>query len=101
MWQLTKCFLEEGHPDVAENMNSIADICYLQGRYREAESMLTQALEIYRQRLGSAHPQTIKCKDNLAFLRDFLNSRAGDLPHFNQKAHKGGSKKKPKGFGKV
>jgi tetratricopeptide (TPR) repeat protein len=99
--ELTKCFLEEGHPDVAENMNSIADICYLQGRYREAESMLTQALKIYQQRLGSDHPQTTKCKDNLAILHDFLNSTAGDLPHFNQKAQKGGSKKKPKGFGKV
>jgi hypothetical protein len=29
-----------------------------------------------------------------------LNSTATDLPNFNQKAKKGGSKKKGKGFGK-
>ena len=98
--ELTKCILGEDHPDFADNMNSLANICYLQGRYREAESMLTQTLEIYQQRLGSDHPQTINCKENLAMLRNYLNSPVRDLPNFNQKAKKGNSKKKAKGFGK-
>jgi hypothetical protein len=33
-------------------------------------------------------------------VRERLNSTARDLPNFNQKAKKGNSKKKPKGFGK-
>ncbi len=97
--ELTKRLLGENHSDLAENMNSLADICYLQGRYSEAEPMLVQALEIYQRRLGLDHPQTVNCRDNLAILRDRLNSTARDLPNFNQKAKKGGSKKKAKGFG--
>jgi hypothetical protein len=60
-----------------------------------------QALKIFKRRLGSEHPNTVLCRTTLAILRrDFLNSTARDLPNFNQKAQKGSSKKKPKGFGK-
>ena len=98
--ELTKRLLGEDHSDFAENMNSLANIYYLQGRYSEAEHILAQALEIYQQRLGSDHPHTVTCRENLTMLREFLNSPATDLPNFNQKAKKGGSKKKGKGFGK-
>jgi tetratricopeptide (TPR) repeat protein len=97
--ELTKRLLGEDHSDFAENMNSLANIYYLQGRYSEAEHILAQALEIYQQRLGSDHPHTVTCRENLTMLREFLNSTATDLPNFNQKGKKGGSKKKPKGFG--
>jgi tetratricopeptide (TPR) repeat protein len=98
--ELHKCLLGEDHPDVAENMNSLADIFYIQGRYSEAEPLLVQALKIYQRWLEPDHPQTVNCIDNLAVLRDILNSTTKDLPNFNQKAKKSNSKNKPKGFGK-
>ena len=98
--KLRKHFLGENHPDVAASLTNLAHLYYSQRRYREVEPVLVQALEIYQQRLGSENPNTILCQKNLAKLRDRLNSPATDLPNFNQKAKKGGSKKKGKGFGK-
>jgi tetratricopeptide (TPR) repeat protein len=98
-WQLWKRLLGEDHPHVASSLNNLASLYYSQERFSEAELLCVQALEIYQQRLGSDHPDTINCRKGLAMLRDRLNSTARDLPNFNQKAKKGNSKKKPKGFG--
>ncbi|HEY9797454.1 MAG TPA: tetratricopeptide repeat protein, partial [Leptolyngbyaceae cyanobacterium] len=87
------------HPDVANTLRNLARLYYSQTRYGEAEAYLIQALEIYQRQLGLAHPNTVDCRQDLATLSDRLNSTARDLPNFNQKAKKGGSKKKPKGFG--
>jgi hypothetical protein len=73
----------------------------VQSQYSKAELLLAQALKIYQRRLGTAHPETINCWQGLVALRALLNSTARELPNFNQKAKKGNSKKKPKGFGKA
>ena len=98
--ELRKRLLGENHPDVANSMNNLGSFYYYQGRYFEAESLFLQALEVYQKGLGLDHPETVNFKNNLAIVRDRLNSTATDLPSFNQKAKKGGSKKKGKGFGK-
>jgi tetratricopeptide (TPR) repeat protein len=99
--ELRKRLLGEDHPDVAVSLHNCAELYYFKGYYSKAEPLLMQALKIFKRRLGSEHPNTVLCRTTLAILRrDFLNSTARDLPNFNQKAQKGSSKKKPKGFGK-
>jgi tetratricopeptide (TPR) repeat protein len=87
------------HPDVANTLRNLARLYYSQRRYGEAEAYLIQALEIRQERLGANHPDTVNCREGLEMVRHLLNSTARDLPNFNQKAKKGNSKKKPKGFG--
>jgi tetratricopeptide (TPR) repeat protein len=98
--ELRKRLLGENHPDVANSLHNLAILYYVHGRLSKAEPLLVQALEIFQQQLGLEHPDTVTCQKSLAMLRrDRLNSTARDLPNFNQKAKKGNSKKKPKGFG--
>jgi tetratricopeptide (TPR) repeat protein len=97
--ELDKQLLGEDHPGVATSLSNLATLYYVQQRYQEGEPLLVQALEIYERCLGSNHPSTVENRKVLANLRDRLNSTARDLPNFNQKANKGNSKKKPKGFG--
>ncbi len=99
--ELRKRFLGEINLDVANSLYNVAHLYFSQGRYSEAEPFLGQALEIFEQRLGSNYPVTINCKKGLAIIRNRLDSTAVNLPDFNQKANKGNSKKKNKGFGKV
>jgi Tfp pilus assembly protein PilF len=44
------------HPDTLTSMNSIACMLERQGRYRAAEQMHQQALELRREALGPEHP---------------------------------------------
>jgi tetratricopeptide (TPR) repeat protein len=98
--ELRKRFLGENDPDVANSLHNLAVLYYEQERYRKAESLWAQALKISQQRLDSDHPQIVNSRKGLEMVRDRLNSSAKDLPNFNQKAKKGNSKKKPKGFDK-
>jgi tetratricopeptide (TPR) repeat protein len=99
--ELRKRLLGEDHPDVVVSLHNCAELYYFKGYYSKAEPLLMQALKIFKRRLGSEHPNTVLCRTTLAILRhDFLNSTARDLPNFNQKAKKGNSKKKSKGFAK-
>ncbi|MBW4648872.1 MAG: tetratricopeptide repeat protein [Kastovskya adunca ATA6-11-RM4] len=99
--ELRKYLLGENHPDVAQSLKNMAGLYLFQSRYSEAESLLVQALKIYQPLLMSDHPHAVDCRESLAMLRSqIFNSTATDLPNFKQKAKKGGSKKKPKGFGK-
>ncbi|MBN3962579.1 MAG: tetratricopeptide repeat protein [Nostoc sp. NMS8] len=51
----------------------MAKLYYLQGRYTEAEPLYLQALEIFEERLEVNHPYAVKCRENLANLRDRLS----------------------------
>jgi len=77
--ELTKRLLGESHPSVATSLNNLAGLYYSQGRYAEAEPLLTQALAIVEQQLGVDHPHTITCRNNLQYLRDALH-RDGEAP---------------------
>jgi tetratricopeptide (TPR) repeat protein len=92
--------LGENHLDVANSLNNLGSLYYYQERYFEAESLFLQALEVSQKGLRLEHPEAVNSRKNLAIVRDRLNSTATDLPNFNHKAKKGGSKKKSKGFGK-
>lgn len=97
---LKKYLLREDDIEVALSLYNLALNYIFQECYSEAQPRLLEALKIYQQRLGSNHRDTIECREVLALVCDRLSSTATDLPNFNQKAKKGGSKKKGKGFGK-
>jgi len=54
--------------EVARALNNQAKRYYGQGRYREAEPLYLQALEITQHQFGADHPNTIICLGNLASL---------------------------------
>jgi tetratricopeptide (TPR) repeat protein len=95
-----KRLLGEDHPDVADSLHELSHLYYSQNLYIKAEPLLVQAVKIRQRQLGANHPDTVNSLNGLLMVRECLNSTARDLPNFNQKAKKGNSKKKPKGFGK-
>jgi tetratricopeptide (TPR) repeat protein len=76
--KLRRHLLGDKHPDVATSLNNLTLLYYFQGRYAEAESLLQQALEIFEQRLGVNHPNTVTVRENLANLRQQLASDTRD-----------------------
>jgi Tetratricopeptide repeat len=70
--KVAKKRLGEEHPDVAQSLNNLALLYNSQGRYSQAEPLLIQALYILEQRLGVNHPNTVSCRESLAYLRDRL-----------------------------
>ncbi|NJL10208.1 MAG: tetratricopeptide repeat protein [Calothrix sp. SM1_7_51] len=60
--------------DYADSLHCLAYLYNNQGKYDEAEPLYRQALDIYEQRLGSNHPRTNNCRQNLENLRSKMNS---------------------------
>jgi tetratricopeptide (TPR) repeat protein len=56
------------HPDVAESVDNLGVISYMQGRYAEAEPCLQRALAILEVVLGPEHPEVARCVNNLGAL---------------------------------
>ncbi|WP_375471124.1 tetratricopeptide repeat protein, partial [uncultured Nostoc sp.] len=77
---LRRKLLGEEHPDIAQSLNNLAKLYYLQGRYIEAEPFYLQALEIFERRLGADHPNTVTVRKNLADLRVGKARRRHRLP---------------------
>jgi tetratricopeptide (TPR) repeat protein len=48
----------------------LAGLYYSQGKYKEAEPLYQQALNILEQRLGVDHPRTIIVRGNFEYLRN-------------------------------
>ncbi|WP_448266923.1 tetratricopeptide repeat protein [Nostoc sp. DSM 114159] len=70
--ELRRDLLGEEHPDFAVSLKNLAELYHLQGRYVEAEPLYLQALEVLEQQLEVNHRYTVKCRENLANLRDRL-----------------------------
>ncbi|MBD2095338.1 tetratricopeptide repeat protein [Trichocoleus sp. FACHB-591] len=65
---LSKRFLGEEHPHVAQSLNNLANLYQFQGRYEEAEPLLMQALALYKRLLGEEHPDVALSLNNLGGL---------------------------------
>jgi len=56
--------LSVGHllpdPDTLDSMNNLANVLFSQGKYKEAEQMHRQTLELIETVLGRKHPSTLK-----------------------------------------
>ncbi len=55
-------------PDVVQNLNKLALLCYSQGWYAEAEPLYQKALELRQRLLGEEHPDVAQSLSNLANL---------------------------------
>ncbi|MBD2597236.1 tetratricopeptide repeat protein [Nostoc spongiaeforme FACHB-130] len=65
----------EEHPDFAINLANLAGVYISQRRYSEAKPLFLRALNIFERHLGLNHPYTMTIRNNLASLRDRLNSQ--------------------------
>jgi len=61
--------LGEEHPDTLMSMRALGVLYRLEGRYSEADAMLTKALETQRRDLGGENPSTLGNLDDFAALR--------------------------------
>ena len=68
--RLCLLLLGDDHPDVATSLNNLAFFYYSQHKYNEAEPLYQQALNIFEQRLGVDHSNTIIVRDSLEHLRN-------------------------------
>ncbi len=55
------------HPDTAQSLNDLGNLCFYEGDLPASASYLRQALRIWEKRLGLNHPDSQTAKDNLAF----------------------------------
>ena len=62
------------HPDVAENLYTLATVYMAQGNYADAEALLKRALAIREKALGTDHPTVAANLDGLAALYQFGSS---------------------------
>jgi tetratricopeptide (TPR) repeat protein len=56
------------HPDIAEGLNNLAELLYVQGEMAAARPLFNRALSIREQTLGPDHPVTALSLNNLATL---------------------------------
>jgi serine/threonine protein kinase/Tfp pilus assembly protein PilF len=61
--------LGEDHPDTLESIRSMSSLLRMQGKVKEAEPLLLQALEGYRKVCGPEDPRTLLCENLVAVLR--------------------------------
>jgi hypothetical protein len=64
--------LRADHPHVANSLNNLAGLYYLQGRYSEAEPLLVRSLAIFEKALPANHPYLAMVRGNLQQVRSQL-----------------------------
>ena len=67
-YQLSRETSGERDPRTLTNLNNLAMLYFIQGRYGEAEPRLKEALQLRREVLGPRHPDTLQSLNNLALL---------------------------------
>ncbi|ALF56258.1 NB-ARC domain-containing protein [Nostoc piscinale CENA21] len=72
IWQRS---LGSEHTNVALSLGNLAKLYFFQRKYSKAEIFYSKALNILERSLGVNHPNTITERENLAYVRDRLNSQ--------------------------
>jgi hypothetical protein len=57
--------LDMEHPSTLGSMNNLATVLGYQGKYKEAEQIHREELEIIQKVLGIEHPSALACMNNL------------------------------------
>lgn len=73
--ELNKDLRGDDHHFVAHHLLNLADICWLQQRYSEIESLSVKALEIFERRLGVNHPNSVTIRKELKIIRAALGCK--------------------------
>jgi tetratricopeptide (TPR) repeat protein len=66
--------------DIATSLFRLGTLYYQQGRYRNAEPLMKQALAIHKSELGDRHPSTATSLNNLAALYESMGRYAAAEP---------------------
>lgn len=61
------------HPEVARDLNNLAQLYQATNRLKEAEPLYTRALEIFETSLGRDHPSTFTVRLNRALCRQKMS----------------------------
>ncbi|MBQ6656278.1 MAG: CHAT domain-containing protein [Ottowia sp.] len=61
------------HPDVAESLNNLAEVYFVQARYADAEPLYKRALAILEKQLGAEHIAVANTLDSLASMYHVQN----------------------------
>ena len=68
------------HPNVARDLNNLAQLLQATNRLADAEPMMQRAVEICKPSLGLDHPNTQAIRENLAVLLQEIKSRTERTP---------------------
>ena len=71
-------------PDIAFSLNSLAGLYQMQGRFKEAEPLLVEALSMYRTSMPPDHPSIAINLNNLALLYKVQNRYLEAGPLYNE-----------------
>jgi tetratricopeptide (TPR) repeat protein len=66
--EIKRRVLGHEHPETLSTINNLAGLFRDQGKYAQAEPLLTKVLEVRRRVLGQEHPDTLLSMNNLALL---------------------------------
>ncbi len=75
-WHLKTRVLGLPQKEVARTLNLIAEICFHEGKYSEAEPLSRWVLEVYEQSYGKEDPRTVGAANNLAVMQRIVQQRA-------------------------
>jgi len=73
--KINRNIFKDDHPEIAENLNGLAQVYKAQQSYRKAEPLYLQAIAMSERTLGECHPHVINRYKNYA---DMLE-RAGNV----------------------
>ena len=65
---MRKKALGEKHPSTLASMGNLASVYQEQGRWKEAEELWVQVLEIKKRTIGEEHPSILRSMANLALI---------------------------------
>lgn len=75
-WHLKTRVLGLPQKEVARTLNLIAEICFHEGKYSEAEPLSRWVLEVYESAYGSDDPRTVGAANNLSVLQKIVEQNA-------------------------
>lgn len=79
-WHLKTRVLGLPQKEVARTLNLIAEICFHEGKYSEAEPLSRWVLEVYEGAYGKEDPRTVGAANNLAVLQRIVEQSQAQAP---------------------
>ncbi len=79
-WHLKTRVLGLPQKEVARTLNLIAEICFHEGKYSEAEPLSRWVLEVYENAYGKEDPRTVGAANNLAVLQRIVEQAQAQAP---------------------
>ena len=72
------------HPETLNSINNMGYLLSMQGKYDEAMSFISEALETQRRTLGEDHPETLTSINNMGFLLGSQGKNEESLLYYSE-----------------